>query len=200
MTDTLAFFGAFNPPTAAHLRLAEFALARTGAKKVLFVPSKSVYIRDSQGKEFAYTDEARLGMLRRAAEKRPWMEVTDLEIRQEAQPRTYDTLCRLREAGCAPALLIGSDKLRELDTRWRHVEKIAREFGFVVLTRGTDECAGVIRESPVLSALADCIRILETPAETRDVSSTAVRARVAEIRKLQKELESMVPAEILPML
>ena len=200
MTDTLAFFGAFNPPTAAHLNLAEFAMERTGSKRVLFVPSKSGYIRNDRGKDYAYGDEERLEMLRRAAEKRPWMEVTDLEIRQERQPRTYDTLCALRDAGYAPALLIGSDKLAELETGWLHVEEIARNFGFVVLTRGTDACEQMISGSRTLRPLAACFRILETPAETREVSSTAVRARVAEIRKLQKEIEEMVPGEILPLL
>ncbi len=200
MTDTLAFFGAFNPPTTAHLSLAEFAMERTNSKRVLFVPSKSVYIRDAQGKDFAYGDEERLGMLRRAAEKRPWMEVTDLEIRQDRQPRTYDTLCRLRESGYAPALLIGSDKLAELETGWLHVEEIAQNFGFVVLTRGTDACEQMISGSKTLRPLAACFRILETPAETREVSSTAVRAGIAEIRKLQEEIRTMVPEEILPLL
>ena len=40
----LAFFGAFNPPTAAHLDLAHFAMERTGARRVLFVPSGQRYI------------------------------------------------------------------------------------------------------------------------------------------------------------
>ena len=200
MKETLAFFGAFNPPSIAHLRLAEFALGRTGAKRVLFVPSRAAYIRDTQGKDFAYGDEARLEMLRRAAETRPWMEVTDLEIRQEAQPRTYDTLCRLREAGRDATLLMGSDKLPELETGWLHVEEIAREFGIAVLTRGADECRRMLREDPFLAGLADGIRVIETPAETREISSTRVRQLVREIREAQEELRGMVDPAILPLL
>ena len=41
---------------------------------------------------------------------------------------------------------------------------------------------------------------LEAPAETRRISSTAVRERIAEIRKLEKEIADMVPPEILPYL
>ena len=48
----LAFFGAFNPPTVAHLELARFALEALGAEQVIFVPSKSMYIRGKQGKDF----------------------------------------------------------------------------------------------------------------------------------------------------
>ncbi len=200
MKNTLAFFGAFNPPTAAHLALAEFAMKQTGAESVLFVPSKSRYIRVTQGKDFAYGETQRLEMLRRAAEKRPWMEVTDIEIRMEEQPRTYETLCRLREKGQEASLLVGSDKLAEMETGWRHVEDIAREFGITVLTRGADECGRMIRESAFLAALSPWITVLETPAETRNVSSTAVRIRMAEIRDLQAEISGMVPEEILPLL
>ena len=71
MHETLAFFGAFNPPTVAHIRLAEFAMREAGAQNVLFVPSKSGYIRDSQQKDFAFQDEDRLAMLDKIAKTRP---------------------------------------------------------------------------------------------------------------------------------
>ena len=200
MSGSLAFFGAFNPPTTAHLDLALFAARASGAEKVVFVPSKSVYIRGEQGKDYAYDDNTRLAMLRAAAEHRPWMEVTDWEICQPRQPRTYETLCHLRETGLTPALLIGSDKLPELEHGWLHTEEIAREFGIVCLTRGQDECSRMIREDPYLASLARWIRVLETPQKTRAVSSTGVRQRMREIRRLREELDTMVPPEILPLL
>ena len=54
MSRSLAFFGAFNPPTRAHIDLAEFALQETGSKDVIFVPSKSTYIKEDQKKSFAF--------------------------------------------------------------------------------------------------------------------------------------------------
>ena len=196
----LAFFGAFNPPTAAHLELARFALEAEGAEQVIFVPSKAVYIRGEQGKDFAYTDGERLAMLRKAAESRPWMTVCDWEIRQDHQPRTYETLRRLLEEGRPAKLLMGSDKLPELEHGWLHVPEIVQEFGIVCLTRGGDDCEQMIRRDPFLSTLADGIRVLETPEKTRGVSSTEVRGRIREIRRIEKELEEMVPPEIRPML
>ena len=200
MIPALAFFGAFNPPTAAHLELARFALEAAGREKAVFVPSRSDYIRNAQGKDFAYDGGQRLAMLRAAAETRPWMDVTDWELRQENQPRTYRTLCHLREDGYDAALLMGSDKLPELEHGWLFVEEIAREFGIVCLTRGSDECGRMIRENPYLRSLAPYIRILETPEETRNVSSTQVRRLVREIREKQEELERITPPEILPLL
>ena len=49
MKKALAFFGAFNPPTLAHLDLARYAMEKTGRDTVVFVPSRSVYIRETQG-------------------------------------------------------------------------------------------------------------------------------------------------------
>ncbi len=200
MKRCLAFFGAFNPPTLAHLELARFALARTGREEAVFVPSKSAYIREDQGKDFAYADAQRLRMLRAAAESRPWMRVTDWELRQETQPRTYFTLCALRARGLEAALLMGSDKLKELSTGWRYVEDIVREFGIVCLARGEDDCEAIIAADPLLRRLSFGIQLLRTPETFRNVSSTAVRRCVAQIRALRRELGGMAPREILPLL
>ena len=191
MIQALAFFGAFNPPTSAHIGLAEFALRETGRDQVVFVPSKSVYIRDEQGKDFAYSDERRLQMLRKAARSRPWMAVTDWEMRQPVQPRSYETLRRLRQEGIHASLLLGSDKLPELERGWKYVREIADEFGIVCLTRGADECRRMIAEDPYLKTLSSRITVLDTPEETKNVSST-------QVRRLVRELSALAPAEILP--
>ena len=200
MKRVLAFFGAFNPPTTAHVELARFAMEQTGREGVVFVPSKSAYIQGEQGKDSAYSDALRLKMLNILAGNRPWMEVSAMELHAEHQPRTYDTLCRLRQAGVDPALLIGSDKLPELEHEWLHVQEIAREFGFVCLARGADACAGLIANDPYLRALAPYIQVLESPPELRDVSSTRVRALMAQLRAVKREIIDLVPGDILGML
>ena len=196
MRKVLAFFGAFNPPTTAHLELADFARRETGREGVIFVPSRTDYIRDFQGKDFAYGSDRRLEMLEALAAERPWMFVTGWELEQESQPRTWTTLCHLREEGWAPSLLLGSDKLPELSSKWLHVEEIAREFGIVCMARGTDSCRRIIQEDPFLSALGDSLTVLDTPDTWRGVSSTAVRETVRRIRALEKDLDRMVPKEI----
>jgi nicotinic acid mononucleotide adenylyltransferase len=69
MTRCLAFFGAFNPPTLAHVELARRAMILSGRECVLFVPSKAAYITVNQGKDYAFTDEERLEMLCSVAKK-----------------------------------------------------------------------------------------------------------------------------------
>lgn len=190
----LAFFGAFNPPTRAHLGLADFAFRASGREGVLFVPSRSDYIRDEQRKDGVFSSEERLAMLRKLAETRPWMAVTDWELRRPEQPRSYVTLCALREEGFSPSLLMGSDKLREF-TSWRFVPEIAREFGIVCLARGKDSCRRIIEEDPLLKELEEHITVLDTPDDWKDFSSSAVREALR--RGLDGEVRRMVPEEIL---
>ena len=128
------------------------------------------------------------------------MEVSDRELRQERQPRTYETLCAFRVEGRAPALLIGSDKLAEMETGWKYVDRIAKEFGIVCLTRGSDECGEMIRGSAFLRELEPWIRVIRTPRDMREVSSTAVRRAVRDFGRMRGEIERMVPHEIVPLL
>ena len=196
MKHVLAFFGAFNPPTRAHLELADFARRKTGADGVIFVPSRTDYIRNDQGKDSAFSDEERLTMLNTLAGSRPWMLVSSWELQQETQPRSYITLCHLREEGYAPSLLLGSDNLRQLSSGWKFVPEIAREFGIVCLARSVDSCESIIRESPLLSSLSDCITVLETPDEWKEISSSAVREALRQPQD-QDTLARMIPGEII---
>lgn len=197
MKNVLAFCGAFNPPTRAHLGLADFACRETGREGVIFVPSRSDYIRSEQRKDGVFSGGRRLAMLRRLAETRPWMRVSDQELCQPSQPRTYVTLCMLRDEGYAPALLLGSDKLPELSS-WKYMPDLILEFGIVCLARGSDACDTIIEGDPVLSGLKDRITVLETPEAWKGVSSSAVREALREGRT--EDLARLVPAEIIDML
>ena len=196
MKKVLAFFGAFNPPTRAHLELADFAWRETGREGVIFVPSRTDYIRNDQGKDAVYSNEEREEMLRRLAESRPWIRVCDWELHQAEQPRTYRTLCHLREEGYAPSLLMGSDKLRELSSGWKHVPEIAREFGIVCLARGKDSCREIIRNDPFLQAISDGIVLLDTPDHWKEISSTAVRKILRQPGDPEDRFTELVPEEI----
>ena len=196
MKKVLAFFGAFNPPTRAHLELADFAWRETGREGVIFVPSRTDYIRNDQGKDAVYSNEEREEMLRRLAESRPWIRVCDWELHQAEQPRTYRTLCHLREEGYEPSLLMGSDKLRELSSGWKHVPEIAREFGIVCLARGKDSCREIIRDDPFLQAISDRIVLLDTLDDLKEISSTAVREILRQPGDPEDLFTGLVPEEI----
>ena len=127
------------------------------------------------------------------------MRVCDWELRQSRQPRTYETLCHLREEGIDGALLVGSDKLEEMATNWLHVPEIAREFGIVALARGRDVCEEMIASDPLLSGLAQYIHVVQSPQDWRNTSSTGVRQRLREMQRLLEEVRQMVPQELDPL-
>ena len=194
MARSLAFFGAFNPPTRAHIDLAEFAREAVGAEDVIFVPSKSVYIRDEQKKSFVFSDEDRIKMLQRITADRPKARWTDIEMKQAEQPKTYHTLCMLREQGEDPALLVGADKLPELEHLWCYVREMADEFGIVCMDRGDMDCETMIRENPFLASLH--LQVVHVPDIYKNVSSTRVRECLFQFNLLKNELLSLLPPEL----
>ena len=195
MRRSLAFFGAFNPPTRAHIDLAAYAMKATGRDDVIFVPSKTEYIRYEQKKDYAFSDESRLQMLARIAQNRPWMRYTDIEMQQSRQPKTYRTLCALRDRGENPSLLLGADKLNELEHEWQFIPEISSEFGIVCLGRSGIDCEGIIRNDPFLSSLN--IELVTPPAEYKDISSTRARQCLFHITQMAGELRDILPPELM---
>lgn len=196
MIPALLFGGAFNPPTIAHVDLAEYAMRKAGFEKVIFVPTKNTYISDTQGKEYVFSDEDRIAMLEKIAENRPWMIVSRYEIDAETQPRTYKTLCHYRDLGYKVSLLFGSDKLPELEHGWRYVENICKEFGIVCMKRSSDHPEELIASDPYLSTISQWITVLETPDETKNVSSTQVRRLLSRMREEYSEMKQQLPEEL----
>lgn len=196
MAFTLAFFGAFNPPTRAHVCLSRHAMLTTRADGVLFVPSKMEYIRDFQKKSGVFSDAARLDMLRLIAAARPWLKVTDMEIKAAKQPYTYDTLCRLRESGLTPKLLIGSDNLPGLGKCWYRAESILAEFGVVCVRRAGDDDEAMISRLPRLNRLKARIFIVDAPEDWRHLSSTRARSLMSQTPPDTEALRAVVPEEL----
>lgn len=194
MRRGLLFAGAFNPPTVAHLNCALTALKQTDRDYVMFVPSKETYIRFDQKKDYVYSDEERLAMLKKLAESHKEILVSDYEIKNDHQPRTYETLCALRQLGYQCSLLFGTDKLEELSTAWKHVREIAEEFGIVCMTRNHTDIENVIYNDPLLLEIRDHIEIVRTDETFQNVSSSSFRKLMKENRK--EEAMALIPAEI----
>lgn len=192
----LVYGGAFNPPTAAHIDLAEFACQKTDSDCVIFVPTKMSYIRDDQGKDFAFGNEERLAMLKKVAEDKAWMIVSDYELKAEEQPRTYTTLCHLRDLGYECRLLFGSDKLTELEHGWMYMDEIFREFGIVCMQRSNDDCEKIIDSDPFLKQYRDRIELLDTPDKYQNYSSSRIRRLLRSENPDGDELRRLLPEEL----
>lgn len=182
MTRGLLFAGAFNPVTQAHIDCAKLALESTGYDYVLFMPSKQEYIRFDQKKDYVFSDETRLALLNKVAENNAWMKVSDFEITSDRQPRTYRTLCALKEMGYDCSLLFGSDKLQEFSTAWLYTEEIATQFGIACMSRNSLSTKEIIDGDPLLVKLQDHITCIQIPDVYQDMSSSRIRALLKENR------------------
>ena len=191
----LYFGGAFNPPTKAHIALADHARKQLGFDKVLFMPTKYEYVRYDEGKDFVYSDDRRLEMLQRIAPHHDWMIVSDYEMKQPFQPRTYHTMKYL-SGMYTLKLLIGSDWLKKLETGWNYIPEICREFGIAVMARNGDNVQKMIAQDAYLSSLEPYLTIVEVPSEWQGASSTAIRQAVMKIREAEEYLRQALPEEI----
>lgn len=114
--------GAFNPPHAGHLRLAELALHHLGLQEVRFIPTARSPHKVSAGP----AGEVRLALLQAALQDTGLPFRTDpVELVRGGVSYTVDTLEALAEAepGCAWIWLVGSDQLSGL-LGWRNLDRI----------------------------------------------------------------------------
>lgn len=114
--------GAFNPPHAGHLRLAELALEHLQLDEVRFVPTAASPHKLTLGPE----GNVRLELLQAALAStgKPFV-ADDMEVRRGGVSYTVDTLERLVEAEPETAWiwLMGSDQLPGL-SGWRQLSRI----------------------------------------------------------------------------
>lgn len=162
--------GSFDPPTIAHLAVAETAVAAAGLHRL-----DLVFSRDALGKDTVSDGqlERRRRRLHRAVADRSKLAVA---VRSE---RLIVDLAHGYDA-----VVLGADKWRQvLDPVWygssRNRDRALERLPLVLIApRGTDEIEDL--EQLTGRRAGPEIRVLDLPRHLRDVSSTAVRRGVPE--------------------
>lgn len=145
--------GSFDPPTVAHLAVAEAAVAAASLDRLDLVIS-----RRALGKE--HLDERsldqRLAALEAVASTRPWLGVAVTDARLIADiARPYD------------AVVMGADKWRQVtDPRW-YADDAARDAAVAALP--------LVLVAPRDDDRPDGVRLLDVDAALRHVNASAVR-------------------------
>lgn len=156
--------GSFDPVHNAHLAIARTALAALPLDRVLWIPSGTPPHRSAPLAGAAQ----RIAMLELAIATEPRFSIDAREIEKSTPGYTVETLEELRADLGAQAelvLLIGADQYARLDTwhRWRDLYALAR---IAVFAR------------PGLEVPASD-RVTIVPSTPLDISSSAIRARIA---------------------
>jgi hypothetical protein len=150
--------GSFNPPTVAHLAVAEAAVRQGGLDRVDLVLS-----RVALGKEdlAVPTVDERRAVLEAVAASRPWLGVAVTAARLVADVAAgYD------------AVIMGADKWAQvLDPAWYGGSVAARDAALARLPR--------VLVAPRSGIHPDGVLLLDLPGHLHEVSASAVRAEGA---------------------
>ena len=169
--------GTFNPIHIGHIQAAQQAKSALKLDKLLLIPDKIAPHKEiPQGSP---TPQQRMDMLRIAAENRPGLEVSDIELRREGVSYTFETVRSLKAQypGAEFVLLMGTDMFLSFLT-WRNPEEILKNVTLGVLCRGEkNEMAAIAQQKAALEALGAVVELVNNEAVR--ISSTQLRRLLA---------------------
>ena len=137
--------GTFNPPHIGHIQAAEQAFSDLKLDKLLLIPDRIAPHKELP--ENSPTPQQRMDMLRIAAQNRPGLEVTDIELRREGVSYTWETVAQLKaeHPDAELFLLMGTDMFLSFHT-WKYPERILQNATLGVFCRGEKGEAKAIAE------------------------------------------------------
>jgi nicotinate-nucleotide adenylyltransferase len=183
--------GTFSPPHLGHLLCAQEAHAQLGLERVWLLPVASPPHKDIAGDP---GPEARLELCRLAVGDDDRLGVSDLEVRRGGPSYTADTLRELHARAPEDELtfIVGGDMALSLPT-WREPEAVLELATVAVAERSGAARQDIVDRLAGIGA-ADRVRFFDMPR--LDVSSSEVRARVADGRPIRYLVPDAVAAHI----
>ena len=182
------FGGSFNPPLNSHFSLAEQMVNEyKEIEKVVFVPVSSNYAKKGLAE-----NEHRYNMLKMVCDKNDDFEVSDIELLQDRQLHTLETLELLKKEYPNNTLYftIGTDNLKELSTWWT-AEELVSKYKIFVIERDEDIMNDIIENVEFLKRnQASFIKVKENIRS--NISSTFVRDKI----KQGKSIRYLTPDEV----
>jgi nicotinic acid mononucleotide adenylyltransferase len=150
--------GSFNPPTIAHLAIAEAARRQVGLSRIDLAVSRVALGKQETDHP---TFEDRLMVLEAVAASRPWLGVVVSDAQLIADiARGYD------------AVILGADKWAQvIDPSWYHHSETARDAALAGLPRVL-----VAPRPPFSPSPGPHVELLSVVADHAAISSTAVRS------------------------
>lgn len=173
--------GTFDPPHIGHLWLATLAADALALDRVLFLPAASP--PHKRGQPMSHAAD-RVAMTRLAIEADPALGLSLVEMQRPGPSYTVDTLAQLREENPEAVfiLLMAADTLAAIDA-WREPEQVLALAEWAVSPRPGTPLPGAEFLVERFGTAASRIHLLEGPS--LDVSSTAIRSRVAAGRTIR---------------
>jgi nicotinate-nucleotide adenylyltransferase len=193
--------GTLDPVHYGHLDAADAARVALSLDEVWLLPSHDPPHRPTDPVASGFH---RFALAALAIADRPTYRVSDIELRRPGLTYTVDTLHALHADGWTPSQLffiIGTDAFAEIAT-WREFPTVLDAAHFAVIARPGLAVDEALARTPGLQGRA-CLaaqfdanaggtRIILINAQTRDVSSTAIRSRLRQ----RQRIDDLVPAVV----
>jgi nicotinate-nucleotide adenylyltransferase len=194
--------GTFDPIHVGHLDAAEAARASLELDEVLFVPAHDPPHKPADPRASAFH---RFALVTLAIQDWPGYRASDMELAREGASYTVDTLRGLQTCGWTAAQLffsLGADAFADIGT-WRSFPAVLDLAHFAVIARPGTTPDEALARTPDLRPRArlpasrawnheEGTAIYLVEARTRDVSSSAIRERLAQ----RKAIDDLVPAAV----
>ncbi|MBQ3145302.1 MAG: nicotinate (nicotinamide) nucleotide adenylyltransferase [Clostridia bacterium] len=169
------FGGSFNPPINSHITFAKQIIEKcSNVEKLIFVPVSTKYQKSKLA-----SDEHRYNMLKIICENEDKLEASNIELIQERQLYTIETLDLLNEQygeRYEMWFVMGTDNLKEIET-WRESERLLEEYKILVLERENDKLENIIKDSKLLTKYKDSLIKIDG-IDKIFLSSTMIRDKI----------------------
>lgn len=182
------FGGSFNPPLNSHFSLAEQMLTEyKEIEKVIFVPVSTKY-----NKKGLLSNEHRYNMLNIVCEENENFEVSDIELKQDKQLDTLETMQLLQKEypDYTLCFTMGTDNLK-LISEWGLAKELVTSFKFLVIERDEDSMDEIINADKFLLDHKDAFMKVKENIRS-NISSTFVREKI----KRGKSIRYLTPDKV----
>lgn len=165
--------GCFNPPTKAHIELAQRAMREFELDKIVFVPIGDLYEKEKLEKGFH-----RCKMLEIACQNQKGLEISDIEFKSNRLFKAIDIFELLKEQNKEDEIyfLMGADNFERLPS-WKDSDKLINDFNYIVFDRGESKVKSIICSNDFFKNHKAKIYIIEND-EFSDCSSTNIREKI----------------------
>lgn len=182
--------GTFDPIHYGHLILAQNALETYELDEVMFVPSGTPWLKDSTK---VLSRNKRVSMTGIAIEDNPCFALSTIEIDREGNSYSYETVEELKKEQPMTEFyfILGADSLLEIE-KWKHPDRLMAECTLLAAVRDDCDENGLREQIDYLQKKYNA-RIHILPARRIDISSSDIRALIAE----KKSVRYMLPEQVI---
>ena len=185
----LGFFGgAFNPPTFAHIKLADYTYKKCKLDQLIFVPVGNKYQKEDLIDEYH-----RFNMLKFATKPYKNLTVSDIELGKNKSYTTIEAFELIAKQYPNDQLyfIMGADNLSKLPN-WNRAEELVSKYNFIILERNTKESTfDIIKNNVLLNQYKDHFQIISS-LEYKDISSKEVRDKL----KLKQDVSEFISNDV----